>query len=411
MKITVKFMLFIGCLCSSSLRAQWEPIGPEGGDLRALARARSDETRIYAVSRTNPSHIVKSTNRGASWSSVTCVPDFIYSMTIDPTNPDIVYAGGCAKIFKSTDAGATWSYYSVSNFNIYNLAIHPTQPAVISAAGAVKIGLYYYLAYFRSTNAGLTWTSKQIVTNKKSCAYCLAIDPADPRTIYIGGSVLDSLKNPLLYKSVDAGVNFTDVSAGFAPCSTVRALAIHPVQTNIVYCGTDTGMYRSTDSGSSWSAAGVYGHVYSLATSAAEPNAVFAGADTAIYRSTDAGLSWIKTGPGLFGREFRSLAMSRTTASDIVAGNDVGFFTSGSGGSVWAASNHAMNINAVDNFTVSRSAPATIYAEISEVGEFKTVDAGAQWSLLPDFLSCGSICGIAAHNAQPDTVFALEGKG
>jgi hypothetical protein len=89
----------------------------------------------------------------------------------------------------------------------------------------------------------------------------------------------------------------------------------------------------------------------------------------------------------------------------------VGFFKSTNGGSNWVEPTQNMNINAVDNFAVSRSAPATLYAEISEVGEFKTADSGAHWTLLPDFLSCGSICGFALHNLNPDTVFALEGKG
>lgn len=412
MGIAVKFVIITGLFLNFlPLRAAWEPIGPEGGNLRALARARSDESRIYAASFTNPSQIVKSTDGGDSWVRVGNLPDCVYSLAIDPGNRDILYAGGCARIFKSTNAGSTWNSYAVSNYNIYYLAIHPTQPATISAAGAVKTGAYYYLSYFRSTNGGVNWISKPIVTNKQSCAYCLALDPVNPQTIYIGGSVMDSLKSPLLFKSLDAGANFTDISAGFAPCSTAWALAVHPTQTSNIYCGTDTGIYRSTDCGLSWNVTGPDRHIYSLATSSAEPDLVIAGADTAIYKSTDAGLSWFPTGSGFHGREFRSLAISRSAAADIGAGNNVGFFKSTNGGSNWVEPTQNMNINAVDNFAVSRSAPATLYAEISEVGEFKTADSGAHWTLLPDFLSCGSICGFALHNLNPDTVFALEGKG
>lgn len=412
MKNAVIFSIFTGlAIFVSPLNATWEPIGPKGGNLRAMARARSDESRFYAASFTDPSQIVKSTDGGNNWTRVANLPGFVYCLTIDPENSDVVYAGGGARIFKTTDGGFSWTNYPVSNYNIYNIAINPTQPAVISAAGAVKTGAYYYLSYFRSTNAGVNWISKQIVTNRKSCAYCLALDPEDPQTIYIGGSVMDSLKSPLIFKSLDAGVNFTDISAGFSPCSTAWTLAIHPTLTNNIYCGTDTGIYRSTDYGATWSVTGLYRHVYSLAISDAQPDLVIAGSDTTIYQSTDAGMTWFKTGPGFYGREFRSLAVSRVEAINIGAGNNVGFFKSTNGGAGWAESDQNMNINAVDNFVVSRSAPATVYAEITEVGEFKTADSGAHWILLPDFLSCGSICGIAAHNSNPDTVFALEGKG
>jgi photosystem II stability/assembly factor-like uncharacterized protein len=408
----IKFALLIGfALYVTPLHAAWEPIGPSGGNLRAMARSRTDESRIYGASFTNPAQIVKSTDGGDSWTRVGNIADLIYCLIVDPVNPEIVYAGGRAKIFKSSNGGTSWNSYPVSNYNLYNIAIHPTQPAVISAVGAVQVGAYYYLSYFRSTNAGVNWVSRQIVTNRKSCAYCLAIDPADPQTIYVGGSVMDSLKSPLIFRTLDAGTNFTDISAGFAPCSTAWALAVHPIQTGNIYCATDTGIYRSTDYGATWNVTGLYRHVYSLATSTAQPGLVVAGADTTVYKSTDAGLTWFKTGPGCRGREFRTMAVSQTAPANAAAGNNVGFFKTSNGGSTWDESNHNMNINAIDNFTVSRSNPSVLYAEIGDVGEFKTTDSGASWVLLPDFLSCGSICGIAAHNSDPDTVFALEGKG
>lgn len=405
-------MLFAGIFTVCSfLNAAWEPIGPPGGNLRAMARARSDESRFYAASFTNPSQIIKSTDLGETWSRINNLPDFIYSLAVDPSDRDIVYAGGCGRIFKSTNGGLTWNNYPVSNYNIYQIAIHPSQPSSLSASGAVKVGAYYYLAYFRSTNAGVAWTARQVVSNRKSCAYALSLDPADPQIIYIGGSVMDSSKTPLVFKSTDAGATFTDISAGLPACSTLWTLETHPAQSGTIYCGTDTGIYLTTDAGGSWNLSGSYRHIYRLAATPADPNLVFAGADTTIFKSTDSGQSWFPAGAGYHGREYRALAISRISPADIAAGNNVGFFRSTDGGSNWSESNDNMNVSAIDNLSLSRSAPAIVFAEIADVGEFKTSDSGAHWSLLPDFLSCGSVCGLAVHNQDPDTVFALEGKG
>jgi len=376
-----------------------------------MARALSNESVIYAASFTNPSHVVKSTDTGDSWTNVGMVPDLIYCLVIDPSNADIIYAGCSSRVYKSTNGGVAWNSHPVSGYNIYDLVIHPSQPLVVRAAGAVKIGIYYYLACFSSTDGGVTWISRQLVTNKKTCGYCIAIDPANPQILYVGGSVMDSLKSPLVFWSTDGGTSFNDVSSGFTPCSTACAIAIHPTNPGIVYFTTDTGIYRSTDSGNTWINVSAYRHAYSLATSPDEPNLVTAGADTTVYISTDAGLSWSGSGPYLYGSEIRNVAISQTESVDICAGNNTGFFKTTDCGLSWLGSNNGMNVTVAHNFAVSRQSPSTIYMEVNDVGEFKTSDQGASWTMLPDFLSCGMICGFAVHNADPDTVYALEGAG
>ncbi len=403
--------LIIVLLTFSPAQASWESMGPAGGNLRAMARALSNESVFYAASFNNPSRIVKSTDTGDSWTCIGMVPDFIYSLVIDPSNADIIYAGCSSRVYKSTNGGAVWNSYPVSGYNIYDLAIHPSQPPTIRAAGAVRIGIYYYLSFFSSTNGGITWTSKQLVANKKSCGYCIAIDPTNPQILYLGGSIMDSLKNPIVFRSTDGGTNFTDVSTGFAACSTAYAVAVHPTNPSIIYFTTDTGVYRSTDSGMTWTMVSPYRHAFSLATSLDEPDLVAAGADTTVYKSTDAGLTWSGSGPDLYGSEIRNVAISQTVSADICAGNNTGFFKTTDCGLSWHESNNGMNVTAVQNFAVSRQSPSTVYMEVNDVGEFKTTDQGGSWVMLPDFLSCGMICEFAIHNENADTVYALEGAG
>lgn len=410
-KNSISFIIFLLLIVFSTGNAAWESIGPSGGNLRAMARALANESIIYAASFTNPAHILKSTDAGDSWSRIATIPDHVYCLAIDPVNANIVYAGCSSCVYKSTNGGSSWNGYAVSAYNIYSLAIHPSQPQIIRAAGAVKNGLYYYMAFLNSTNGGINWTVDQLVTDKKSCGYCVAVDPADFQTLYVGGSVMDSLKNPYIFKSTNGGSDFVDISSGPAPCSTAKAIATHPVNSAIIYFSTDNAVYRSTDSGNSWANVSSYANVLCFEVAPVEPDLVLAGADTTIYSSTNAGLSWTASGAQFYGREFHNIAINHNTSEDICAGNNAGFCKTTDGGLSWFSSNNGLNDNAVENFAVSRQSPSTIYLEIDEVGELKTTDQGANWTMLPDFLSCGMICGFAIHNADADTVYALEGVG
>lgn len=389
----------------------WQPIGPVSGNLRAMARAPSNAAIVYAASAISPSQLLKSTDGGASWQRRAYLSDFIYCLAVDPANPDVVYAGSNAKVFKTTDGGTVWTSRPVSGYNIYEIKIDPAAPAVVSAAGAVTISIYNYMAYCRSTDAGASWTTKQLVTDKKSCAYSLDLDPNNSSVITIAGSILDSLKSPYLFRSTDGGANFVSLGAGLPPCSTAWALAYHPTNASIIYLGTTAGILRSTDGGSAWSVVGAYPHIYDLETCAAAAGLVFAGSDTAVYKSTDSGATWVGVSNGLEGKSFFDVRANQADPNDINAANNYGFFKTSNAGATWSAANTGINAAAVLNFTAAPSQPAVLYSEVEDVGVFKTTNQGGQWVLLPEFLSCGSLCGLAVHNGDPNTVLGLEGNG
>jgi hypothetical protein len=77
----------------------------------------------------------------------------------------------------------------------------------------------------------------------------------------------------------------------------VTCLAEDPTNPGVVYAGThDQGLWRSTDYGKTWVAAGMQGQIIkSLAVSPADPSLLFAGIKPAgVYRSQDGGRSWEK---------------------------------------------------------------------------------------------------------------------
>src|SRR5215208_3289491 len=79
----------------------------------------------------------------------------------------------------------------------------------------------------------------------------------------------------------------------------VRSLVAHPAQPEVVYAGTDMGLYHSPDGGRKWRLLDTPmsgSTVWSIAIDRADPNVIFVGTGTpstpGIYRSTDGGKSW-----------------------------------------------------------------------------------------------------------------------
>jgi len=77
-----------------------------------------------------------------------------------------------------------------------------------------------------------------------------------------------------VFKSTDGGTNWS--ASGSGP-TYVYALAMDPTNSNILYVGTNSGVYRSTDGGTNWSAinTGLTNlNIYSLAIN---PTMLYAG--------------------------------------------------------------------------------------------------------------------------------------
>src|SRR3989442_12123626 len=55
-----------------------------------------------------------------------------------------------------------------------------------------------------------------------------------------------------IWRSSDGGDTWLRVRHGLYSESAVRALAVHPRDSRILYCGADSGMYRSEGKGEHW---------------------------------------------------------------------------------------------------------------------------------------------------------------
>ncbi|MCA9268377.1 MAG: hypothetical protein KDA41_07890, partial [Planctomycetales bacterium] len=119
------------------------------------------------------------------------------------------------------------------------------------ASGVVYVG-HIDGAVFKSTNATQpfpTWTRVGVDSNLP-VRFChnIFVDPNNSNTVYAGFGMY-STQN--IWKSVNGGATWFDASAGL-PALPIRAVTVHPRNSNWVYIGTDVGVFQSTDGAATW---------------------------------------------------------------------------------------------------------------------------------------------------------------
>jgi len=172
--------------------------------------------------------------------------------------PDTIYAGcDVGGVYRSTDSGEDWQIINngLKNYNIDAIAVDPQTPKTVylGTLGGV----------FKSTDGGNQWEQKRngfppIEQWSFSAPIAsLAIDPNQPTTIYaaIGDSHGHRLGQGTIYKSLDGGENWFVVNQGTPNMddeAIVYSIAIDPQSSDILYAGTDCGLFKSTNGGVTW---------------------------------------------------------------------------------------------------------------------------------------------------------------
>ncbi len=235
--------------------------------------------------------LYRSNNGGETWEKLFYIDEQTgcADVLMDPTNPNVLFVsmwqfrrqpfsfnsgGKGSGLYKSTDAGKTWK--EIKNglpekpFGRIAMAIAPSDPKQMIAIVETKnTGLYI------SADGGETWKSQSATMNVKARPFyfsTIVIDPKDPKRVY----------RPAFYfaYSDDGGYSFSEASGdGGWVHSDMHALWINPSNTNVMYLGTDGGIYVSLDRGITWqfNHGLPVGQFYHVACDLKEPYNIYGG--------------------------------------------------------------------------------------------------------------------------------------
>jgi photosystem II stability/assembly factor-like uncharacterized protein len=247
--------------------------------------------------------------------------------------------------------------------------------SIASAGSAARPFEYYFGAVggglWKTEDGGLTWRPVTDGKIKSSSVGAVAVSQSNPDVVYIGmGEVAlrgNIMQGDGVYKSTDSGKTWTH--AGLSDTHAVARVRIHPTNPDIVYVAAlghpfgpnaERGVFRSKDGGKSW--------------------------QKVLFRSDRAGAVDLCLDPQNPGVLFASIWDAYRTPWMLSSGGPgSGLFKSTDGGDTWAeiTRNAGLPKGVVGKIGVSVSGidSARVYAivEAEDGGVFSSDDAGATW--------------------------------
>ncbi|MDB4940252.1 MAG: hypothetical protein JWO40_677 [Candidatus Doudnabacteria bacterium] len=174
-----------------------------------------------------------------------------------------------------------------------------------------------------------------------------------------------------------------------------KALVMDPTNSTIEYSGTWNGIYKSTDSGTTWTQITSTSSwlVNSIAVDPLNHNTVYAATDWdsscwahgSVYKSTDAGTTWSEINSGLTissCQNYIDLVVDPATSGTVYVVNDTtGIYKTTNSGTSWSK---VYDPSGVTNdlpydLVIDPTTPSTLYASVN-TGVIKTTNSGTSWS-------------------------------
>jgi photosystem II stability/assembly factor-like uncharacterized protein len=230
---------------------------PSGDGFEAVWHYR-DPNKILESSQGN--NIYRSLDRGVSWKNVRPpgTGPFISRIAKSRQDPDLVFATASTGVLRSDNFASNWTVTTmpagfVGSNSFSQVEISLASPQVVWAGHTMTTTV----APFVSTDGGLSFTATKPFGRNLGSLTGIATHPTDEKTAY---ALFSIARQPKILRTTDLGQTWIELS-GFGTNTTssngfpdvaVFSLLVMPFDTNILWAGTEIGLFESKDGGNTW---------------------------------------------------------------------------------------------------------------------------------------------------------------
>ncbi len=327
-----------------------------------------------------------------------------------------ILVSGYFGVWSSDDGGVTWELVAGAPVGYTKaLALDPSERFVYAGNDA---GVH------RSADRGHAWTNVSVGL-RSTWIRAIALDPTEPSTIWAGaeGRRSDlSLGIPGLFRSTDSGESWT-TSSGPGQPGSITALAIDPQDRLSLYASSWHSLARTRDGGASWSTvgtprvSGVFGgFVFGLEKDPdpAFPGRVWIATDGVLAKSHDRGQNWFGTIlQSVFclhfdkkqpGTMYAGAAWRDGYMYGSPYGGGFSVHVSRNGGSTWTRSGSETG-GAVLALATDPFSENVVYAGTFDGTILRSPDAGATWERWDTEYSGGRVLALLADPVRPGRLY------
>lgn len=443
--------------------SSWQPAGLSFATSQKVTVNRMlidpfDSNILYAATSLG---LYKTLNAGTSWNLETS--QAFIDLVMNPDFNNIIYGSTLnGEMYKSNDSGENWTVTLSGVGSRIELAVSPDNANIVYALVSNGDG---FEAIYKSSQSGINfakifwgvnmmgWTcdgSDPAGDGQASYDLCIAADPNDVNTVFIGGVNT--------WKSTDGGVSWS-INTHWSETCGGTATTVHADKhylefqngTSTLFECNDGGVYRTTDSGNSWEDLTngiVCSQLYRLGVAQTSATDIIIGLQDNGTKSLNAA-SWsdviggdgmeclidytddnVQYGELYFGEIRRTdnkwgtwtgITSSITENGSwvtpfIIDQNDNNTLYAGYN-NVWKTTNKGdtwTNISSINqsirSLAIAPSNSNTIYAA-STNNIYSTIDGGTNWNTITNSLPTvvGSITYIAVKNDDPNTLWVTIG--
>ncbi len=355
---------------------QWRCIGPFRGGRTVAITGVPHQPNVFYMAPVNGG-VWKSDDFGNTWNPIFDDEPTasVGAIAVAPSNPSIIYVGsgeGLQRpdlsvgdgIYKSMDAGKTWTHLDLSDAQqITAIVVDPKNPdRVFVSAEGHPYGPNPVRGVFRSVDGGKTF-EKVLYKDENTGAADVVMDPSDPQVLFaalwaarvapweVRSGEYFIIPGSGLYKSTDGGSTWRPIAQGLPTAEDGLSrigIAIAPSNPKRMYLNVETkkdkpGIYRSDDAGESWQLVNSDHRIggrgpgaMGIAVAPDNPDVLYV-ANTASWKSTDAGKTFVgwKGAPG--GDDYQRIWISTEDPQIIAISADQGAAISVNGGDTWSS--------------------------------------------------------------------------